>query len=399
MAKKSKAKNRGAQQQRSGQQAQVGYLVSTQAFEDLCIPGYTRLDQNPEIVAGCRKIADLISSMTIHLMSNTNKGDVRIQNELSRKVDIDPISTMTRKHWMDAIVMNLMLYGKGNSVVWPHTWGGIIQSLEPIEAYRVDFIQAEKYNYKILIDGIAKDPQNMLHFVFNPDKDKLWKGTGVNLVLQDVAQILGQAKHTEKKFMESKWLPSIIVKVDALTDEFASPTGRKKLLETYVTSSEAGEPWLIPADQFSVEQVKPLTLEDLAINDTVQLDKRTVAALLGIPPFVLGVGEYRQQEWNNFISNTIKPLVREIEQELTRKLLLNPKWYFRFNLLSLYDYDLQTIANVYGSLADRGLVTGNEVRDRIGMSPMDGLDELRILENYIPYDMSGQQKKLVQEGE
>lgn len=398
MAKKSKAKNRGAQQ-RYGQQAQIGYLVSTQAFEDLCIPGYTRLDQNPEIVAGCRKIADLISSMTIHLMSNTNKGDVRIQNELSRKVDIDPISTMTRKHWMDAIVMNLLLYGKGNSVVWPHTWGGIIQSLEPVEAYRVNFLPAEKYNYKILIDGIAKDPQNMLHFVFNPDKDQLWKGTGVNLVLQDVAQILGQAKHTEKKFMESKWLPSIIVKVDALTDEFASPTGRKKLLETYVTSSEAGEPWLIPADQFSVEQVKPLTLEDLAINDTVQLDKRTVAALLGIPPFVLGVGEYRQQEWNNFISNTIKPLVREIEQELTRKLLLNPKWYFRFNLLSLYDYDLQTIANVYGSLADRGLVTGNEVRDRIGMSPRDGLDELRILENYIPYDMSGQQKKLVQEGE
>lgn len=398
MAKK-KANNRGAQQKQSGQQAQVGYLVSTQAFEDLCIPGYTRLDQNPEIVAGCRKIADLISSMTIHLMSNTNKGDVRIQNELSRKVDIDPISTMTRKHWMDAIVMNLLLYGHGNSVVWPHTWGGIIQSLEPVEAYRVDFIQGEKYNYKILIDGIAKDPQNMLHFVFNPDKDQLWKGTGVNLVLQDVAQILGQAKHTEKKFMESKWLPSIIVKVDALTDEFASPEGRRKLLETYVTSSEAGEPWLIPADQFSVEQVKPLTLEDLAINDTVQLDKRTVAALLGIPPFVLGVGEYRQQEWNNFISNTIKPLAREIEQELTRKLLLNPKWYFRFNLLSLYDYDLQTIANVYGSLADRGLVTGNEVRDRIGMSPRDGLDELRILENYIPYDMSGQQKKLVQEGE
>jgi hypothetical protein len=33
------------------------------------------------------------------------------------------------------------------------------------------------------------------------------------------------------------------------------------------------------------------------------------------------------------------------------------------------------------------------------MSPMDGLDELRILENYIPYDMSALQKKLVQEGE
>ena len=60
------------------------------------------------------------------------------------------------------------------------------------------------------------------------------------------------------------------------------------------------------------------------------------------------------------------------------------------------DWDLQTISNVYGALSDRGFVTGNEVRDRIGMSPADGLDEFRVLENYIPYDMAALQKKLVQ---
>jgi hypothetical protein len=33
------------------------------------------------------------------------------------------------------------------------------------------------------------------------------------------------------------------------------------------------------------------------------------------------------------------------------------------------------------------------------MSPLEGLDELRVLENYIPFDMAGLQKKLVQGGE
>ena len=45
-------------------------------------------------------------------------------------------------------------------------------------------------------------------------------------------------------------------------------------------------------------------------------------------------------------------------------------------------------------MADKGLVTGNEVRDKLNMSPLDGLDELRILENYIPADRIGDQKKL-----
>ena len=197
-----------------------------------------------------------------------------------------------------------------------------------------------------------------------------------------------EVKHLSKTFAQKD------LKVDALTDEFSSPEGRKKLLESYVESSGVGEPWMIPAEQFTVEQIRPLSLADLAINDTVQLDKRTVAALLGVPPFVLGVGEYSQNAWNNFIGSTIRPIAREIEQELTRKLILSPKWYFRFNVAALYDYNLQQIATVYESLYERGIVTGNEVRDRMGMEPMDGLDELHILENYIPIDMVGQQKKL-----
>lgn len=394
MSKKKNTRSNQPVQQKS----QIAYLLSDKAFEDLCIPGYVPLYKNPEIVAGCRKIADLISSMTIHLMSNTDKGDVRIINELSRKVDIDPIPTMTRKHWMDTIVMNLLLYGKGNSVVLPHTWNGLIESLEPIAPERVTFVPDTGYRYKVLIDGVEFDPSELLHFVWNPDKFYPFKGTGVNLTLQDVAKILAQAKKTEKAFMQSP-KPSIIVKVDGLTEEFASPEGRRKLTQDYLDTSEEGMPWMIPSEAFSVEQIKPLTLADLAINETVQLDKRTVAALLGVPPFVLGVGEYKPAEWNAFISSTIRSRTLEIEQEMTKKLILSPKWYFKFNITSLFDYDLEKIADVYCKLSDRGFVDGNEVRDRIGMSPREGLDVLRVLENYIPADMTGNQKKLIQKEE
>lgn len=374
----------------------VGYVLGTD-FDNLCSTGdYVSLDRCPEIMTACKKIAELIGSMTIHLMENTKSGDIRIINELSRKIDIDPVSTMTRSHWMQSIVMNMLLYGKGNAIVVPHTYKGIIQSLEPISAYRVDFLPKNgSYRYyNVFIDGLQRNPEDLLHFTYNPDEVYLWKGKGITAVVKEIANNLKQARATEKAFMDSKWKPALIVKVDGMVDEFSTKEGRQKILDSYVKSSEMGEPWLVPGEQFQVEQVKPLNLNDLAINSTVELDKRTVAALLGVPAFVLGVGAYNQVEWNNFISTTIHAIAESIEQEMTRKLILNPKWYLKFNILSLMNYDLTTIASVYTQFGDRGWVNGNEARDRIGMSPVDGLDDYVRLENYLPNDQSALQKKV-----
>ena len=235
MAKKKKA----PPQKRS---APCAFFVSDADFGELCCNEYVSLDKNPEIVTACRRIAELIGSMTIHLMSNTDNGDVRIKNELSRKIDIDPIQTMTRSHWMTAIVMNLLLYGKGNSVVYPHTYKGELQSLEPISASRVQFEPRGGYrDYYIVIDGKRKSPEDLLHFVYNPDPLYLWKGKGVEVILKDLARNLKQASETEKGFMQSKWKPSLIIKVDGMIDEFAQPEGRDKILADYVKAGEAGQ--------------------------------------------------------------------------------------------------------------------------------------------------------------
>jgi len=336
--------------------------------------------------------ADLISSMTLYLMQNTSKGDVRVKNELSRKLDINPNRLMNRKSFIYNLVWTLMLPGNGNQVTYPRYSGEYLDNLEPLKPSQVSFMDTAD-GYVIWYGGKTFSPDEVLHFVINPDPERPWIGTGYRAVLKDVIKGLRQANTTKQALMESP-APSIIVKVDGLTEEFASVEGRKQLSAQYLDSSENGRPWFIPADAFEVQQVKPLTLNDLALAKNMEIDKRTVAGIFTMPPFLVGVGSFNKDEFNNFIGTQIMSKAMGIEQELTRKLLYSPDLYWRFNPRSLYAYSLPDIITAGSAMVDRMAMRRNEWRDWIGMAPDDEMGELLALENYVPASMLGQQSKL-----
>lgn len=364
-------------------------------WEELTREGaeYTALDKCPPIISAAQKIASTISCATIQLLKNTDGGDKRVKDALSYLVDIAPSPWMTRSSWIAKIVMDLLIYGGGNSICQIITEGGKPVELRPIDISRVGF-RRESVGYTITIDGAHYPPEDFLHFVLYPDKAEPWRGQGAGAILKQLAKSLGAARQTEAAFLDKRWKPSIIVKVDGMATELSSPAARRQMASQYIETTGNGEPWIIPSDFMEVQEVRPLSLSDIAIYDGVRVNSEQVAAALGIPPSELGFGDYKPREWNHAVMTTIRAIMTAIQQELTRKLLIDKSKFFRFSPLSLMDYDLTATSDVMAMMVDRGAATVNEYRDRIGLPPVDGGDELRVLENYIPADMAGKQKKL-----
>lgn len=355
--------------------------------------GYHRLTDTPEVAAAIWWISDLVSSMTIQLMQNGQNGDTRIRDALARKVDINPWRLGTRQSLIGWITATMCI--EGNAFVMPKTVGGMLDDLVPMPEARAQ-LRPDGSPYEVVWKGLAFEPDEVLHFALRPDLQKPWLGMGLRFPLQDIVDSIVQTDATKQAYMSSEYKPPLIVAVNSDSD-LSDEEKREKFIESYLKRKDPRAPLVIPADLMSVSQARPLSLTDLAVKDGVDLDKRRIAALLGVPAYVVGYGAFSKDEHNACVRTHVQYIAGVEQQELTKKLLLSEERYFRFNARSLYAYDLKELADIGQNLYIRGLMTGNEVRNWVGLAPKDGLDKLVILENFIPADSIGDQKKLLKE--
>ena len=376
------------------------WLNTDNAKKVLLPSGYTRISDNQEVRKCIHKIADLVSLMTIMLLSNAENGDIRIKNELSKKLDIYPSKIMTRKNFIYRIVTQLL--NSGNSVVVPLLdRNGLFADFKILETGRITYHSQNNYDYSIHYNGNSLQPDEVLHFKVCPDEDMPYIGTGYANMVRSSIETLLQSTATKTGFLKSEWKPSLIMSVAGDIEELADEEMRRKTLDSYLKTTQAGEPWVIPAGEIDIKEVRPLTLNDLAIQDSIQLDIKSIASAFGVPSFMVGVGEFNKEEYNNFISTTILSVATEIQQEMTRKLLYSSDLYFKLNQKSLMQYNLSEKREFIKDMISTGLLNRNEGRNEFDYSPVDdpAMNEYYLLENYIPVDKMGDQKKLNNKGE
>lgn len=398
MSKRARAKARRSRDAPGRTRAAAGaaaLMVGGPAFETLCASDYRPMSACPEVQACVNVYADMVASMTVHLMRNTEAGDVRVRNGLSRVIDITPNRWQTHQAFFSTLVRGLLLHG--NQVTLPVYRGGYLEELIPLPPSQVSFAPAAD-GYRILWQGMELRPDEALHFVLNPDPEQPWRGLGYSVGLRDAVRALRQTGATKDALMRAP-TPPLIIRVDGLNQQLQSPEGRERLARQYLDQTGSGQPWFLPAEAFEVTSVKPLTLNDLAIKTSLELDKRTVAAIMGVPPYTVGIGDFHREEHNNFVATRLMVIAQIIQQEMTRKLLWAEDLYWRFNNRSLLNYDIDKLVSAGAEMVDRMALRRNEWRDWIGLPPDADMDELLALENYVPADRLGDQAKLTGGGE
>lgn len=357
------------------------------------IPGYVRLSQQQDVQKCLFRIADLVSNMTIMLMENGENGDFRIKDELAKKVDVYPNKHLTRKNFITKIVMDMLNYG--NSVVIPNYQGDYLKEMQIISGNSLSFIP-QGSDYMISASGNIISPDDVLHFVYFPDENSAWRGRGIAPLVKDTVKALLQENATKNGFLKSNWKPSLIISIEADAEQLQDEEMRSEILGSYTKTTKIGEPWLIPAGEIHIEKIQPLTLNDLAIQEGISLDLKSLAAGIGVPSFMVGVGEFKLDEYNNFIATTIMSVATVIQQELSRKLLISPHRYFKLNPKSLMQYTLTEKMGFVKEMVASGMLSRNEGRAEFDYSPVDkeGMNDYIVLENYVPVDRVGDQKKL-----
>lgn len=120
---------------------------------------------------------------------------------------------------------------------------------------------------------------------------------------------------------------------------------------------------------------------------------RVIYNYFGVSPEIIN-NNANELQYEQFIDNTIKPYVYQIEEELTYKLFTETEIY-HYNQVAgqTIDLEISTLSAktmFFDKMIYNGIISGNEVRKRLGMGWVEGLDSYRTNLNSVDVTKANQ---------
>ncbi|HAT2329567.1 phage portal protein [Citrobacter sp. Cpo089] len=302
-----------------------------------------------------------------------------------------PNSEMTPSRFMLMVVASICL--RGNAYVEKKLIGTKLVSLVPLlpQCMKVDRLEIGELRYTYTEKGVARiiPVKNMMHI----------RGFGLDGVcgmmpMRTGRDVFGAAMAVEesaaKIFENGIQTSGFFLSKNLLTKEQRQKN--RENLNRFVGSKNAGKVMVLEGDM-SYQGIT-LNPEDAQMLESRSFSIEEICRWFRVPPFMVG-HTTKQSSWASsvegmnllFLTNTLRPMLVNIEQEISRCLLNGDEDLFaEFSVEGLLRADSAGRAAYYTTALQNGWMSRNDVRRLENLPPIDGGDIYTVQLNLTPLE-------------
>lgn len=134
--------------------------------------------------------------------------------------------------------------------------------------------------------------------------------------------------------------------------------------------------------------------KDSQLIETRQFNVVEIARWFGVSPtklFDLSKSSYSTLEQSNlsFLTDTLQPILSKFEQEFNRKIFADSNIEAKFDTSKLLRADKAALANYYTQLFNIGVITPNEIRKELDLTPVEDGDTHFVQANLLSLKAAG----------
>ena len=347
-----------------------------------------------------------IASLPLHLKDSDRK--IASKHELDKIIHDAPNADMCSSEFWEAQIANLDLWGNAYSRI--NRIGGRVVSLDILDPQYMRVKRSDSgeivYIYtKNNVDGGEYPESEILHF-----RGFTLDGLVGLSPISYQAHVMGlqiDANNAASKAFKNNLKAGGFLKTgdrvlnsdqrklmrDALAD-FGKPenAGKWMILEAGMEPANMSGAWINPHDAQLLES-RYFGIEE-------------ICRAFGVPPQLVFSTD-KSSSWassaeqinQNFLTYSLNPMLKRIEQTISRKLLKpeeRSKFYPIFSVEGLLRADSAGRASFYTALLQNGVMTRNEVRALENLPPVEGADQLTVQLNLTSIDKIGEQQNDIQ---
>nr|WP_317199792.1 phage portal protein [uncultured Psychrobacter sp.] len=345
-----------------------------------------------------RLLSETISTLPIKVYQNNKDGSrtVAKTHPLHKLLSQKPNTEYTPSRFMLMIIASICLWG--NAYVEKIYIGTRLVSLDILlpQTVRQKRLENGALEYKVVKNGKERViPEDAMMHIRGFGIDGL---AGLSPITQG-RETVGSATAADQsagKFFKKGMQPSGFLSTDVQLKNDQREQIRDNVTK-YASSENAGR--IMVLESGMKYQNITMNPEAAQLLETRSFNVEEICRLFRVPPFMIGHMDKQSSwassvdgQWLQFLTNTLRPILVNIEQEI-RRCLLGPldadNITVEFSVEGLLRADSAGRSTYYNSALNNGWMSRNEVRRLENLPPIDGGDKYTVQSALIGIDQVG----------